>query len=188
MTDQRSTPETADDFVRNLARLVGAMGFGRQQQDLQPEQQHLILQFRALRNGLGNYGRHGESPDRALIPSPEIRPSGGPYTAYTMTFVDVLPRTTARILLRYADREVAYDVEAVDPESWELPIPDQAVDAVVLSDVRGEPLAIGIPTFHDDRASQTGHGMTVTGEPLPAGAPPEHASGNRTGKPSNSKA
>jgi hypothetical protein len=165
MTEQHSPQGSAEQFVQNVAQLVGAFGRGPQQ-DLRPEQQHLILQFRALRNGLGNFGRHGETPDKAILASPEISPGHSRGNGYTLTFVEPLPRGTASILLRYPRREAVYPVSDVDDEYWELPISDPEVTSVEVWDVHGEPLAVGIPHFHDKGKKRSRQLTTVTGRPI----------------------
>lgn len=42
-----------------------------------PEQQDLVVRFRAMRNGLGNFGRHGETRDDVLRPAVTVTPVAG---------------------------------------------------------------------------------------------------------------
>lgn len=185
MTEQNSPKDSAEQFVQNVAQLVGAFGRGPQQ-DLRPEQQHLILQFRALRNGLGNFGRHGETPDKAILASPEISPDSWE-NRYTLTFVEPLPRGTANILLRYPRREALYQVSDVDDEYWELPISDPEVTSVEVWDVHGEPLAVGIPHFHDAGKNRNKQQTTVTGRPTQSSPSAESSSLRQPGTSATAK-
>ncbi len=182
MTEQYTPQGSAEQFAQNVAQLVSAFGRGPQQ-DLRPEQQQLILQFRALRNGLGNFGRHGETPDKAILASPDISPGDARNARYTLTFVEALPSRAASILLRYPHPpfESFYSVGDVDNEYWEIVIADPEVASVEVWDAHGEPLAVGVPHFHDKGRNRSKQKTSVTGRPVPSSPVSETPSRRQTG-------
>jgi hypothetical protein len=166
MTNPTGPQGSAEDFVQNLTHMMSAFGLGNRS-GLQPEEKNLILQYRVVHELLGNYGRYGAT-DRALITSPEISPDTSKGTSatgasYTLTFVEVLPKTTTKILLRYPKHETSYQIVEVDPKYWELSIDDPGVISVKVEDIHKDPLAMGIATGVA-KAKHEVHTTTVTGE------------------------
>jgi hypothetical protein len=135
-----------DMTVQDLANVLGAVL--RPQTPLNPDQQRVALQYRLIRNGLGNYGGRGDAGgDVALIRLTQTVMTGRIWLA----FEDPLPVTAAQL--------VAY---AGDPpkQIHTIPISDPTVGVVRVDvlDRDGAPIAAGVPTLRPLSAV----GMTQT--------------------------
>ncbi|MFI5527477.1 hypothetical protein ACIA8O_02865 [Kitasatospora sp. NPDC051853] len=109
----------------------GARGFDEEQLDIE-------LEFRALRNGLGNFGRRGNS-DIVLMRSPR-------HKGDRLVFADrSLPGATDRIVVRYPGGErTTFRPDQLE-HGQELEVGTEAVSAVQLLDRHGTVIRLGIP-------------------------------------------
>jgi hypothetical protein len=99
------------------------------------DQLQLELRFRAARNGLGNFGRHGER-DVALLPEPEL--DGG-----TLRFAPLPPDARTVILFR-ADGERLGQIQV---EGGDAPVIREVPEVawVQVDDAHGNPVRLGFP-------------------------------------------
>ncbi|WP_041312369.1 hypothetical protein [Mycobacterium sp. JS623] len=137
------------------------------QPSLTDAQTRLVLQFRAIRNSLGNFGRHGEAQFNVFMTPPHIDKG-----AKLLTFFEPgLPRETRSIVLRLSGgkRPTTFDVGDVDDYKWDVAITDTDVTSVEAVDAYGTPLSFGVP-FGPKRAEPEPHTTTVIGEILPPGS------------------
>jgi hypothetical protein len=137
------TNMTAQDLVDALGAVL------RPQTPLDPNQQRVALQYRLIRNGLGNYGGHGDAGgDAALIRMTQTVMNGRIWLA----FDDPLPATTARLVAYAGAPPKQIDsIPISDPtaagvwvcEGRGVLVPIVRVD---LLDRGGAPIAAGVPT------------------------------------------
>ncbi|MGW4124414.1 hypothetical protein [Nocardia sp. NPDC004711] len=104
--EQRASGERGEHELEHtlIAAFRKAAASINPEDPLSEGQQQLIVQFRALRNGLGNYGRHGETLDHVLLPSPLLERNDHQPTdegPYILEFIDPIPQGTAWVLLNH---------------------------------------------------------------------------------------
>jgi hypothetical protein len=103
---------------------------------LNPAQRRLVLDFRALRNGLGNLARHGDQTV-VLMRRPTLNQFG------ILTFADPLPPGSAK--LRIFDRNgTQLDERHVSAGTTSVEHVDEAA-SVQIDDPQGEPILLGFP-------------------------------------------
>jgi hypothetical protein len=146
MAEYARTEISSDEIIRAMGALQ-LFGLGTQP-DLSDDQKRLVTQFRLMRNGLGNYGGHGDNPDRALMDSPTITEKNKGY--WEMQFAAALPAHAQWVYLWYppGDQHATafrdeFPVKAVD--GLELTINYPGAILVEIVDMRRETIVAGIP-------------------------------------------
>ncbi len=134
---------TAQELANALAAVL------RPQAPLSSDQQRVVLQYRLIRNGLGNYGGHGDaSGDIALIRlTQSVR-----HDHIWLAFKDPLPRTAARLEAYSDDSPEQIDtipisnpkVRGVSVFEGKGALP--SIVRVVVLDPDGTPIAAGVPS------------------------------------------
>lgn len=124
--------EVAERLVAQQRRNHGgppALGVGAQQ---------VALRFGALRNALGDFGRHGERMTALILPAPQLRADGA------LEFGAPLPHTASTVTLFRADGSVLGSVDGVGGAT---PVIEDAGDVAWLQvdDADDNPLLLGFP-------------------------------------------
>jgi hypothetical protein len=187
--------ENVDQQDKVLSRLTDLLDRIAPQNNviLDPGQKRLVMTFRAMRNGLGNFGgRHGQPTDNALMTPPIVSRTGSGYgnpssgtpagSGYSyspggqaaLTFFEPpLPGDTQTITLHYPPTStnsptvVTYGIDDVDAEYWDLAIARSDVLLVEATGAGGTPLVVGRPINAPPPQRQL-HSTTVTGKTRPA--------------------
>lgn len=112
---------------------------GSAQPALGAQQQQVALRFGALRNALGDFGRHGDRAVALLTPAPRLFPDG------TLEFVAALPAAAATLTLFRADGSALGTVADVGGAT---PVLDSAGDTawIQVDDAHGSPILLGFPS------------------------------------------
>jgi hypothetical protein len=134
----REDSDAIDRLVRALNRTT----------QLSRPQEQAILQFRLIRNGLGNFGRH-DDPDVVLL---KLSQSHIKEDQSRLTFDGAAPKHTARLTLKYRKPHQHYgsddefDVETVPFGGRPIVCDRRRIALVEAGDAYGEVLGVGIPT------------------------------------------
>jgi hypothetical protein len=127
---------------RQLAAQLGARdSYGRGGQAppaLGAQQQQVALRFGALRNALGDFGRHGDRDVALLTPAPRLHPDG------TLEFLAPLPAAAATLTLFRADGTVLGTVTDIGGTTPVLDTAD-ATAWVQVDDAHNTPILLGFP-------------------------------------------
>jgi hypothetical protein len=123
----------------------------RQQDPLTPDQQRVALQYRMIRNGLGNYGGHGDAGnDVAVIRMTQTVVNR---RVSRLTFEDPLPVNASQLTLyvRARDQKIVVTLKSIDPQNRSYvvlddPDDDERIERVDVLDRLGAPIAAGAPT------------------------------------------
>jgi hypothetical protein len=131
-----------EQVVAHQARSAGSgtdrVGPPRAPAGLNPAQRRLVLEFRALRNGLGNLARHGDQTV-VLMRRPQLNQFG------ILTFADPLPPGSAN--LRIFDRNgTQLDERHVSGGTTSVENVGEAA-SVQIDDHQGEPILLGFPVL-----------------------------------------
>jgi hypothetical protein len=145
--EQRKKPNMNDVTAQDLANALSAVL--RPQTPLDPGQQRVALQYRLIRNGLGNYGGHGDTGgDTALVRLNQTVVNGRIWLA----FEDPLPFATARLVVysgappRQIDTIPISDPTVSGVWVWEGKGSLAPIVRVDVLDRGGAPIAAGVPT------------------------------------------
>jgi hypothetical protein len=133
----QATANLQDEIAERLTAAAALYREGRDRPVpvLGYDQLQVELRFRAVRNGLGSFGRHGER-DVALLPAPKL--DGG-----TLRFAPLPPDAGTVILFR-ADGERLGQIHV---EGGEAPVIQDVPDVawVQVDDAHGNPIRLGFP-------------------------------------------
>ena len=145
----QATANLVDQIAdRQLAAAVapwGSTGGGSAPPGLGVQQQQVALRFGALRNALGDFGRHGDRSVALLTPAPLLFGDG------RLELQAALPAAASTLTLFATDGAVLATVTDVGGAA---PVVDGAGATawVEVSDVHGSPLLLGFP----ERVTTTG--------------------------------
>jgi hypothetical protein len=137
------TDMSAQEFAKALATVLTT------QDPLSPGQQQAALQYRLIRNGLGNYGGHGDAGgDLALIRMTQtLLPD-----RVRLTLQDALPRAASQLALYAGIRpqliETVWITGRRTGSYWvcQNTLDVQPIVRVEVLDQAGAPIAAGVPT------------------------------------------
>lgn len=137
------TDMSAQELANALATVL------RPQDPLSPGQQQAALQYRLIRNGLGNYGGHGDAGgDVALIRMTQTAADN----RIRLTLQDTLPRSASQLAVYVGTPPQLVEmlkVSGSQPNSYwvgENTPEDRPIVRVDVLDQAGAPIAAGVPT------------------------------------------
>lgn len=137
------TDMSAQELANALATVL------RPQDPLSPGQQQAALQYRLIRNGLGNYGGHGDAGgDVALIRMTQTLV----FDRIRLTLQDALPRSASQLALYVGTPpQLVETVKIIGPQTGSYWVCEHTPDVkpivrVDVIDQVGAPVAAGVPT------------------------------------------
>jgi hypothetical protein len=132
-------PNIVEEFLAQLTRIADAQG-RQQQQPLAVEKQQLriALRYGAVRNALGNFGRHGETDVALVAPPPTLN-----VTTRALTLNTLPSNAHAVVVYDRADLELQRFPAKVSSTVDENKV--AAVASVEIEDSAGTPFLFGIP-------------------------------------------